>query len=104
MPSDMTYSSPMVLLFLFGGEFFEYLPYLVEAAGNVETAFPFAALEGEKYFALTVEIAEPFGVFGIGEVRPDVVVDAVEPFEASFVAGEAVAFDHGDEGLDMYPP
>ena len=91
-------------LFLLGCEFFENLPYLIETARNVETTFPLAALERKKYFALTVEITEPFGIFGVGEVCPDVVVYAVEPFEAAFVAGKTITLDHGNKCLDVYPP
>ena len=70
----------------------------------MEAAFPFAAFEGEEDFAAPVEVAVPFGVFGVVEVCPDVVVYSLKPCETVGVAGEFVAFDHGDEGLDVYPP
>ena len=31
-------------------------------------------------------------------------MDALEPVEATLVAGELVALDEGDEGLEVYPP
>lgn len=70
----------------------------------MEAAFPFAAFEGEEDFAAPVEVAVPFGVFGVVEVCPDVVVYSLKPCETVGVASEFVAFDHGDEGLDVYPP
>ena len=87
-----------------GAELFELLPALQQAAGHVEAAFPLAALQGEEHFAPAVEVAVPFGVVGVDEVAPDVAVYAFEPVEAAGVAGEAVAFEHSDEGLDVYPP
>ena len=74
-------------------EFFKNLPALEESARHMETAFPLAALAFEEHFAATVEITEPFGVFSVLEVRPSVVVHAVEPFEATLVAGELVALN-----------
>lgn len=91
-------------LFLVGSEFFEHLPNLIKTAWNVETTFPFATFEGEQDFTATVEIAEPFGIFCVSEVFPNVVMNAFEPFEAAFVTGEAIAFDHGDESFDVNPP
>lgn len=85
-------------------EFFQHLPALVEASGEVETAFPLTALQREKHFAAAVEVAEPFGMLGVLEVAPGVVVDALEPLQALRVAGQAVALYRGDEGLDVYPP
>ncbi len=70
----------------------------------MEAALPLAALEGQQDFALTVEIAVPLGVVIVAEVFPSVVVDALEPVEATLVARELVALDEGDEGLEMYPP
>ena len=70
----------------------------------MEAAFPFAAFEGEEDFSASVEVAVPFWVFGVVEVCPDVVVDSLEPCETVCIAGEFVAFDHGDEGLNVYPP
>ena len=46
------------------------MPALVESAGHVEAAFPFAAFEGEENFAASVEVAEPLGVFLITGVVP----------------------------------
>ena len=58
----------------------------------METAFPLTALQREKHFAAAVEVAEPFGMLGVLEVAPGVVVDALEPLQALRVAGQAVAF------------
>ena len=70
----------------------------------MEAAFPFAAFEREQTLAAAIEIAEPFGIFGVGKVRPDIIVNALEPFEAARVAREAIAFNHRDERFDVYPP
>ena len=48
----------------------EYFPALVQTARYMETAFPFAALEREQHLAAAVQIAEPFGVFGVLEMQP----------------------------------
>lgn len=70
----------------------------------MEAALPLAALEGEQHFATAVEVPVPFGILGVHEVVPHVVVYALKPFQTLDVAGELVALDHGDEGLDVYPP
>ena len=70
----------------------------------MEAALPLAALEGQQDFALTVEVAVPLGILGVAEVAPGIVVDALEPVEATLVARELIALDEGDEGLEMYPP
>ena len=70
------------------------MPALEEAAWHVETAFPLAALEREQHLAAAVEVSPPFGIFLILEVAPSVVVYALEPLEATLVAGELVALYH----------
>ena len=70
----------------------------------MEAAFPLAALEREEDFALTVEVAIPLGVFGVAEMAPGVVVNALEPSETTLVARELVALDERDERLEVYPP
>lgn len=67
----------------------EYFPALVQTARYMETAFPFAALEREQHLAAAVQIAEPFGVFGVLEMRPGVVVQPEEPVETRLRTGEA---------------
>ena len=82
----------------------ERLVNLHEATGHMEASLPLATLEGKQHFALTVQIAEPFGMLGIHEVAPHIVVYALEPCQTLGVAGQFVALDHGDESLDVYPP
>ena len=52
---------------------------LHQAAWNMEAAFPFAAFEWEQHFAAPVEVAIPFAILWIREVRPSVVVNAPVP-------------------------
>lgn len=85
-------------------EVLQYLPALEEAAWHVETAFPLATLEREQHLAAAVQIAEPFGVFGVLEMRPGVVVQPEEPVETRLRTGEAVSLDHRDHRFDMHPP
>ena len=70
----------------------------------MEAAFPLAALEGEQHLAATVQVAEPFGIFGVAEVAPYIFVDTHEPVKAVLVARQLVALYHGDERLDVNPP
>jgi len=70
----------------------------------VEAAFPFSAFEGEEHFAATVEVTEPFGIFGIFEVLPEIVVQLEEPFQAFSVACKLVTLDHADSGFEVHPP
>ena len=70
----------------------------------MEAALPLAALEREEDFALTVEVAIPLGVFGVAEMAPGVVVNALEPSETTLVARELVALDEGDKRFEVYPP
>ena len=70
----------------------------------MEATFPFSALERKQHFALAVKIAKPFRMFGVGKMRPYVVVNTIEPFKAFLATGELVALDHGDERLDVNPP
>ena len=90
--------------FTFRGYALERLVHLHESARHVETAFPFATLEGEQHLALAVEVAKPFWVFGVHEVAPYIVVYALKPCQALGVTGELVTLNHGNEGLDVYPP
>ena len=92
------------LLVLLAAEVLEDFPYVHQATGDVEAAFPLAALQGQQHFALAVEVTVPFRIFGVAEVAPGVVVDALEPVEATLVAGELIALDEGDERLEVYPP
>ena len=90
-------------LVLFLCQVFQNAPALEESAWHVEATFPFSALERKQHFALAVKIAKPFRMFGVGKMRPYVVVNTVEPFKAFLATGELVALDHGDERLDVHP-
>ena len=70
----------------------------------METSFPLASLEREQYFSAAVQVAVPFGIFGILEVAPGVVVDTLEPLQTFFIAGQPVPLYHGNERLDVHPP
>ena len=83
---------------------FQNLPALEQTSGHVEASLPFSTFERQKNFALTVQVAIPFGIFGIGEVRPGIFVNAFKPFQTFFVAGELIALEHGDERFDVNPP
>ena len=91
-------------LVLFLCQVFQNAPALEESAWHVEATFPFSALERKQHFALAVKITKPFRMFGVGKMRPYVVVNTVEPFKAFLASGELVALDHGDERLDVHPP
>ena len=60
-----------------GCQFFKDFPDVEETAGNMETAFPLAAFQWEKHFALAIEVTIPLGVFGVAEVRPGIVVNTL---------------------------
>lgn len=70
----------------------------------METAFPFAAFQRKEHFAAAVQIAEPFRIFRVLEVRPHIVVHLFKYFKTFPVTREPVSFKHGYQGLDMHPP
>ena len=70
----------------------------------METAFPLSTLQGQENFTATVQVAVPFRIFGILEMRPHVIVKFLEPLKALLVAGQLVSLDHTDSRLQMYPP
>ena len=70
----------------------------------MEATLPLTALQRQQHLALTVQIAVPLWVFGVGEVAPGVVVDALKPLQALLVARQLVALEQRDECLDVYPP
>ena len=75
-----------------------------QAAGNMEASLPFAAFQGEEHLSPAIQVTEPFGVFGIHEVAPDIFVDTHEPIQTFLLAGQLIALYHGDERLDVNPP
>jgi hypothetical protein len=56
------------LLGFFCSQLFQNVPALEETAWHVETAFPLTALQCQKHFALSVQIAEPFRMLLVGKV------------------------------------
>ena len=70
----------------------------------METALPFTAFEREKDLATAVKVSEPFRIFLILEIIPEIRIQFREPFEAFFISGQLIAFEHGNRRLDMHPP
>ena len=70
----------------------------------METTFPLAAFQRQQHLATAIQVAEPFGMFGILEVRPRVIVHTFKPFEASRVAREPVTFYSRNKCFKVYPP
>ena len=70
----------------------------------METAFPLTAFEREKDLATAVKVSEPFRIFLILEIIPEIRIQFREPFEAFFISGQLIAFEHGYRRLDMHPP
>ncbi len=56
----------------------------------METSFPFTPLEWEKHLTATVQVAIPFGIFGILKMFPSIVVDTFKPFQTFLVACQPV--------------
>ena len=79
-------------------------PQLVESARHVEATLPFAALERQQHLAAAVQIAEPFGILRVLEVRPHVLIELLEPGQTLAVARELVALEHGDGRFEVHPP
>lgn len=70
----------------------------------METALPFTAFEREKNLAATVKVSEPFRIFLILEIIPEIRIQFQKPFEAFFISGKLIAFEHGDCRFDVDPP
>ena len=81
-------------------EFFQHLPALVEASGEVETAFPLTALQREKHFAAAVEVAEPFRDAPVSLVAPGAVVGCARTTPGT--GSPVIALYRGDEGLEFW--
>ena len=89
---------------LFLGQVFQNLPALEESAWYMEAALPLTTFEREQHLASAVQVAKPFRILAVGKVAPSVFVYALKPFQAFFLAGELVAFEHRDERFDVHPP
>ena len=71
----------------------------------MEASLPLAALQGQEDFAAAVQVAVPLRVISVLEVRPHVVVELLEPFQALLVTCQPVALKMQIEdfrGIDNY--
>ena len=83
----------------------EQLPAEEQVPRQVETALPVRSLHCEHRLpAVTVVVADPFAVLGIGERPEGIVVHALVPGFVRVAAPEVKGVDEGDEGLVVTPP
>ena len=70
----------------------------------MEAAFPLAAFKWQQDLAATVQIAEPFRIFRVLEMAPDIFMYSLEPFQALRIPSQLIALQGGNQCLDVHPP
>src|SRR5580698_4532902 len=72
--------------------------------GMMEKTFPHIPFERHGNAGVTMQIAKPFAVLGIGEMLVRPIMNQFVPARVFSIARQFVGEQRGDNGLIMWPP